>query len=711
MRDDEIDAEKLVVLLQNESRKAIGISEDEMSAVQDDNLKRYLGEPYGDEIEGASQAMSYDVAEVVDWALPDLLEPFLAGEDVVRCEPRKRQHEDMAKEATDLCNYIFRVDNDGDIFLHDCIKTALIQKVGVAKISWEDEDTASEEYLTGLTAAQVNELVADPAVEILEHTPRPAVGLDPELMAAYGVDGQVHDVAIRRTERGGTVRVMHVPPEQFRISIRATTIDGARYVAHVQECSKADLIEMGFDEDAVRAIEHGDTDAVDDTREDTRFFDEDFDSDDMEGLDEVVVLHEEYIRTQGRLYQCFRVGKSLLTDPVEIDEAPFEFWTPDRIPGRMTGLALADKVKGTQRIKTALTRALLDNQYLAVRPRFDVPQEAIGENTLQDLLTYRVGGLIRTKRPGMIAPIEVPDLSATAMQAIMYFDSVREQQSGITKNGMAISSEVVDPKSATESRRQDRNEQVRKKLMIRMIANTFLVRVFRKMLRCVVRYQDFVREIQVGADWRVVDPRGWDAELRVTANVGLGHANREENLMAAQIVTGAQAQALEVGLTTPKHIYATAQKLIEAVGWSFPERYFLDPESDEAQQMAAQKQQQPDPEMAKVQAEVHAKMQLKQVEMQMDAQAADLKARRDIEVEQLKAQAKMAVEREKADFDYKTALDKISAEYDLGMQRLQAEMMLKREQMQMEARIAVHRNETQAETQRMRPVKFGGEVG
>jgi hypothetical protein len=64
------------------------------------------------------------------------------------------------------------------------------------------------------------------------------------------------------------------------------------------------------------------------------------------------------------------------------------------------------------------------------------------------LLTYRVGGLIRAKGVGAgIRPIEVPDRSATAMQAIMYMDGVREQRSGIVKNGMAVSSEVIDPKS------------------------------------------------------------------------------------------------------------------------------------------------------------------------------------------------------------------------------------------------------------------------
>ena len=66
--------ERLAVLLDEMNRTAVGYLSDEVSVDQDSNLDRYLGKPYGDEEEGRSNAMSLDVAEVVDWALPDLLE-------------------------------------------------------------------------------------------------------------------------------------------------------------------------------------------------------------------------------------------------------------------------------------------------------------------------------------------------------------------------------------------------------------------------------------------------------------------------------------------------------------------------------------------------------------------------------------------------------------------------------------------------------------
>ena len=710
---EEDDHSELIVRLQNQALRAVGLNEDELSSEQDDALGRYLGRPSGKKIDGRSNAMSLDAAEVVDWALPDLLEPFLAGENIVEYEATRQQDEAFAKQATDLANHIWHADNNGALILHDAVKTALIQKNCILKTVWEDDDDEAEEELQGLSVMQAQEISQDPSVEILEQKSEPVnvLSINPELMPAFA-DGQAYTLKIRRQVRNGTVKIYNVLPENFRVSDRASSIKDAYYCAHVEAKSRSELIDMGFDEEIVMGARDNRRDDEKDTeRADLRFYNEDLTDDEHERptLDQILTLHEEYIQHDGKLLQCFRVGQTLLDDPTEVEEVPFDTWTADRLPGRLAGLSLVDKVSQTQDIKTSLTRQMLDNISLANRPRFEAPQDSIGDKTLQDLLNFRVGGIIRTKKAGMIRPIELPDRSASAMQGIVYFDGVREAQTGITKNGMAVSSEAIDPKSATESRRQDRNEQVRKKLMIRLIADTLLVPVFGKILKNICRYQDFSRSVRIASEWQEIDPRSWNPSMRAAAGVGLGHTNREEDLAAAQVIMGWQMQGVEGGLVKPQHLYRAFGKLVEAVGWRFPELYALDPDSDEAKEQQAQKQQQPDP----AQQEMQQKMQLKMAEMQMDAKRDELKAQRDVQVEMLKAQARQAIEKERLDFDHKSEMSRINQEYELGMERLEAEIMLKQQQMAAELNLKRQQMALMAQSGQgaMRPVRLGGAIG
>lgn len=723
-----MDDEELATILGELNRQSVGYLTDEVAADQDDNLDRYLGEPYGDEEDGTSNAMSMDIAEVVDWALPDLLEPFLSGERVIEYEPSTRADEQYCDQAGDLAHFNFYNENDGVTILYDTVKTACIQKIGITKTWWHKEDVDEEQTLAGLTAMGLAELRQEKGVEVLEEQAEPVMAgaVPPEALAAYE-DGMSYTVRIKRTKTVGKNCIESVPPEEFKVSQRAKNLK-ADYLCHEVEKTRAELIAMGFDAGTVMGLAANKGNDQD-SRKDRRFSDEQRqESGHSAKASDYVTLCEEYplLDVDGtgkaKRWQIFRVNKTILGKE-QVDDHPFDAWSPDRIPHRLIGLAIADKVKQTQWIKTHLTRQMLDNVYLANNPRFEVPSHAMTEETIDDLLTYRVGGLIRTKgEGGAVRPIEVPDRSATAMQAIMYMDSVREQQSGIVRNGMSISSEVVDPKSATEARKEDRNEQSRKRLMIRMLAETLLVPIFRKILKNMVKYQDAEKSFYVSGKFVEVNPSTWSADMRCTASVGLGYANRDEDMQAASLIGQAQQIGMEAGIVTPRNLYSTATKLIESVGWRFPEKYFTDPESEEGQAIAQQRQQAPDPKMI----EVQGKLQLRQMEMQMDAEQSALQAQRDIQLEMLKAEAKQAVEERKADFDFRARMTQIQQEYDLGLRQLMAEMALKRQQMQFEAGMAVQqqkidaeqserqieykRQESEANT-KIKAVRFGGKLG
>ncbi|MCC6779908.1 MAG: hypothetical protein IT537_25295 [Hyphomicrobiales bacterium] len=704
------DEAALVTLLDEHNKRAIGYMSDEVSVDQDNNLDRYLGKPYGDEEEGRSNAVSMDVAEVVDWALPDLLEPFISGDRVVEFEPSTQADEAWCDQASDLANHAFFRDNAGLIVLHDAVKTALIQKIGIIKTVWEEETKRQRQTMTGLSRPVLEELHADDAVTI-ENVQFENVGaqfaIAPEAQAAYA-DGRVYTVTLTREVKSGTIRIYSVPPEQFKVSARASQLANIEYCCHEVENRRSELIAKGFDSDLVMSATADK--GQERSRSDTRFDGETrSEGTDRNKLSEPLLLLEEYLRADldgegEKVWQIFRVGKTILGKD-EVSEHPFDAWSPDRIPNRLIGLALADKVKQTQKIKTHLTRNMLDNVYLANNPRTEVPEAAIRKETIADLLDVRIGGLIRTKQGGMLRQVEVPDRSATALQAITYMDMVREQQSGVTRNGAALSAETLDPKSATQVRKEDRNEKSRKRLMARMLAETLLVPVFRKVLSNIVRYQDAPRTIELRGSWVQMDPRGWNADLKARASVGLGFTNRDEDLAAGMTVGELQMAGKQLGLVEPKHLYATAEKVIKAVGWSFPEKYFTNPSTPEGQQaLAAASQQQPDPKTV----EAQARMQIEQQKAQHGAQLREAEMQARMREAEMKAEMERQIAVMKADNERQIAQLRIAAEQQSARERLGAEMQLAEWKAELEARTAV---QTNGRGDGIGATRFGGQVG
>lgn len=714
--------EELATLLDAMNRQAVGYDSDEVSADQDSNLDRYLGKPYGDEEEGRSNAMSMDVAEVVDWALPDLLEPFISGDRIVEFEPSTLADEAWCETATDYVNHVFFKDNPGTIILHDTVKTAAIQKIGVIKSVWQEEEKVETQTLTGLSQAHVAELEADESVTIDETTAEPLTPemvADPEMQAAFA-DGQVYTLKITRTKKQGCVKIHSIPPEEFKVSARTVDLESTEYVAHEIEVRRGELLDMGFEEKLVMELKSV-ARHREDSRADNRFPDENRrESPARDPMSDLILLVEEYplldVNGDGRLerLQVFRCNDTIL-EKQEITEHPFNAWTPDRIPHRLIGLALADKVKQTQKIKTHLTRNLLDNVYLANNPRIEVPESAMTDDTIDDLLNVRIGGLIRTKNPGQMMPVEVPDRSKTALEAILYMDGVREQQSGITRNGQAVNSEVVDPKSAYQSRKEDRNEQVRKRLMCRMIAETLLVPVFRKILKIIVTYQDFERMVRLSGKFVPIDPRTWHADLAATPSVGLGHTNREEELQAAMVIGEAQQLGKGLGIVGPEHFFETFSRMIHAVGWRFPEKFALDPTTPEGQQALQQIQQAQgqDPEMMKAE----AKAQVDQAKAQHDAQMKEAKHAHEVQVAQIKAENDRRIAEMKAQQEYEIAHMRIEAEQEIARARMAAETELARWKAEMQAQLQREAMQTNAAVKMsanggtMGTVRMGGKIG
>src|SRR4051812_49251675 len=153
-----------------------------------DAMDYYLGNMKKDmpAQEGRSRAVSTDVADTVEGLMPHLMDIFAGSDEVVRFEPVGPEDEAAAAQETDYVNHVFMQQNPGFMILYSFVKDALLSKVGVVKVWWEEREEESRETYYDLTEDQFALLAqsvmeSEGAMRIVAHTKR---GPEPGKIAA-----------------------------------------------------------------------------------------------------------------------------------------------------------------------------------------------------------------------------------------------------------------------------------------------------------------------------------------------------------------------------------------------------------------------------------------------------------------------------------------------------------------------------------------------
>ena len=378
----------LQAILDNEIDNAIGYINTETVEERRQALMAYNREPYGNEVEGRSTIVTGEVAEAVDGALPQLIRVFTQSDDVVRFEPKAPGDEEAAKQATEYCNWVLMNDNPGFEVFQTWFKDALLQKNGIVKVWWNDETDVVKESYKDLTEEELALLLSDGQMEIVSQEQN-QVGEVPTMVPdAMGMPVQTmqpifsYNVRVKKVNKKGSVKVENVPPEEFLISKKARRIDEAPFVAHRKLTTRSELIAMGFKADDIDSLP-----AYDDltfTPERVARYPNGEQPDDPSldtSMDEIETF-ECYIRTDfdkdgiAELRRVFYAGNTILENE-EADFIPFCSVCPIPMPHKFFGHSLADRVTDIQKIKTTVTRQMLDNLYLSNNARMAVDRKSV----------------------------------------------------------------------------------------------------------------------------------------------------------------------------------------------------------------------------------------------------------------------------------------------------------------------------------------------
>jgi hypothetical protein len=648
----------------------------------------YFGDPFGDEEEGRSQVVSMDVRDTVQAILPSLMRIFFSSENVVQYVPRSAEDVAMAEQATDYVRYILNEDNNGFVLFHSIFKDALVRKTGVCKWWVDEKEEVKAETYSGLDDAQLTLVLSQDGVEMVdlistEDPSAPPPIIDPLTGQQLTPTVMIHDVKVKRKIITKRFRVESLAPEEFIVDRRARTLEDADIVAHRKLATVSELVAMGYSQEEVESNtgeDELDTNIERIARNPAQMM---FGESANNPAQRRVLYTESYIRLDidgdgiAELRKICTMGPSykiVANDPA--DDIPFAYFCPDPEPHTLFGMSTADVTMDIQRIKSVILRNMLDSLAQAIHPRTGVVE---GQVNLDDVLNNENGAIIRMRAPGMVQPFTTPFVGQQAFPMMEYMDQIKEARTGMSKASMGLNADALQSTTRLAVQATVQAAQQHIELIARVFSEIGMKRLFKGLLRLITQHQDKPRVIRLRNQWVEVDPRGWDAAMDVSVNVGLGTGGIDEKMQFLQAIAGKQEQILQsLGPSNPivsiGQYANTLTKLVEMAGYKDSTQFFNQLPADYTPPAP---QPQPDPTQAL------AQVQIQSIQADIQKKAAELALEREKMIraddrERDRIAQDGVLKRQEMELKYQVNLAATQAEID-------ARVAMDRERMQLDA--------------------------
>lgn len=759
----EMDAVQFKAILGAYVREAEDFVQSEILDWREDADTLYRGEPLGNEIEGRSQVVDRSITDAIEWMVPQFMRMFHGSDQPVSFEPAEPSDEAVADQATQFVTLVYTRDNPGSQITEEVLRSALLYRYGAALRWWDTKKTVTEEDFR-LTLDDLTARLDEPGTELVQSyaddeesdaetggemlpdamggAPQaapamppmaPPIGgtaLPPQMPpAAMGAPGAIlppgapmappqepkRRYRLRFTKTTKRECVRSIPMGEFLVDKRAQRLSEAGLLGYKRSLTRSELVAMGYDRALVNTLPFDDDEDKqrgDDFASQAQRAEQANEQAALDEANRLVSVYYLWVRIDkdgdgiAELRRVVCAGKNIaeiLEDEIT-DAAPIEGFTPIMVPNRLVGLSVAELAKDIQVIKTTLWRQMLDGLYLSTTPVTDVATGALDASIgLDDFLVRRPGGIRRVRDISGIRESLQQWGGAQAFPMLEYLDQQASRRTGVSEQSVGLSPDLLNPNvTATAALQALSTVQTKLELIARRFAETFLKPLFIGILRDLTRYQDEARMVRLTGRFVPIDPKGWNVDMDVKVNVGLGTAAQDKRIAMLSQILAVQKEALMAGglggMVTPKQIHNTMEDLIRAGELVGVERYFAEPQPPDPNAPPP-----PDPAMAKVQgeleirkAETEAKLKGDAMKGQMEVQQQDRKAQQDAVLAERKAAQEMALAERKMMLDAERADRELAGRMRLREMEMAGEFRLK----EMQIRMA---GQQQGETEIARP--------
>lgn len=624
-------------------REAVDFVETEVSPDRIKAQKYFDGKSVVDFEEGRSRVVATKVRDTIRAIKPALMRVFLQSDKPVEFIPNTPQAVMGADQATKYAKYIFER-NNGFRILSDVFHDALIKKVGVAKVYYDEVQHVEIDEYSDLTPEQLAFIENDPESEVLsqEETIIAEAVIDDmgmeiqPRMASY-------NLRVARTSTKGQIKIQSVAPEDFFVDRMAVSIDDCYVCGHTSEARVGDLVAMGFDFETVYNLGGAADGTVDDEEELARRGWDDTDDDENAADPSMrkVQFTEAYMKMDiegtgvPRLYKFICAGNDYeILDYELCDYIPFAIFEVDPEPHTFFGRSLAEIVTEDQDAATSLLRGLLDGLAMANNPRVMAVQNLVN---MDDLLNNEIGGVVRVKDINALREFSIGNAASAALPALQFYDEAVRAKTGVTGAAMGMDADALQSQTAAGVNAAVQAASAVSELIARNLAEGGMRQMFRLIAQIARANPNPNEMMRLDGQFVPVDPRSWTNDLDLVTNVGLGNNRREDRIAALQMTMQTQMQIWQAygptnGIVSMTGIRNTLADILGMAGIHNADRYYnpMNPQIEQqmlamaAQAAQGQQQQQPsDPNAAFLQAEqmkMSARVQADMAKTQLDAE-------------------------------------------------------------------------------------------
>lgn len=170
-------------------------------------------------------------------------------------------------------------------------------------------------------------------------------------------------------------------------------------------------------------------------------------------------------------------------------------------------------------------------------------------------------------------------------------------------------------------------------MIARMLAETGVKELVKQVHGLLIRHGDKEKVVKLRGQYISVNPSEWRERTDLVVKVGIGTGTEQDKRAGLMVLSTAQEKLAQMGIVGPRQGFAMFKDLAETLGRENPEKYVMNPDSQEYVQYQKTQSQGSNP-LAEAEA----------VKGQFAIQSAQMKAQFDAQINQLKEQYKSDLE-------------------------------------------------------------------
>ena len=633
---EKVTDEQLINLVESGVQNSVGdwLNSSDLAYERIRSTYEYAGVPVGHLApQGVSSIVDTSTTETVEAFSAILSDLFLNNQRLARFVPYNDSPGAYknAKDASLLVNYCLFKQNNGWEILESWMKCALLWKNGIIRWDYvEDYEYIFEEY-EKITQPRLDEILSEDDVEI--------VG---DLQFENDVDTQGEselvyvDVRLRRKINKSKVKLELIPPESFRISREASSIENAEFVGLQSTYTRSEMRKMW--PEMSESLSEDDWNALgSENWNGTSRYSEDIaarklvtgqeywqgstniDLTPLEANREVTVT-ECWLRVDrdgdgiAELKRFIIAGTHVLLEE-DVDMIPLASLSPINIPFEFYGLSIADFTRSSTLASTAILRGFVENTYLTnYSPKLADPN-VVDFSALQNMKPKQI--IPTNGNPAGAVSAMVPEAMSTGTVPLLeHLQMIKEQATGMSKaaqglnDTLYVSGNSEQKLAAVQSASQKRIQQI-----ARRFAETGFKRLCLGVYHTMRRCMNEKISCKIAHSFSDINPSELPRNLECEIFVDIGensNLNKIQKLksLGQEILPALKAQGVGM-IVRPEAPASLATQLVEAMGMDSND-FFVDYTEDEFKEKAAQEiqkqnqqaQQAKEMELAKAQADI-----------------------------------------------------------------------------------------------------------